>query len=431
VIEGWRNIFLCDLQFLPGLRDSSSTNTTPTTIKNTTTLNNKIVFFMFMRSLCRLSHLSRPIRTYPSNPIPSLPSRSLLSPPPARQFPRRFYSQKQAPHPNSESASKENGPKNESDNQESKKEENPKDDPPDPPPDPNKSPLQVFIDTFKSELSKSRELQETVRALQDESGKIGDSEALRRAKEAYAKAKEQSDKASNLTGKVIKRAASTVGKAASATWDSDVVKSGRKVVSDTASTVARGVTTATEPIRQNEIYKTVSGAVGEAMDDGSFSRYGGYRSREERRRLRAEWEKKQKNRRVEANPDAGENVVLHKDSAWKEQWDKFREENSAYQSLMGFKRRMYDENENMIVSGVRNTTDWIKDTWSGMFAETETAQVVRRFKEMDPNFNMDYFHAELREWIIPEIVDAYVKADVETLSQWFSEAVRMWLLICY
>ena len=45
------------------------------------------------------------------------------------------------------------------------------------------------MDTFKSELAKSRELQETVKALQDESGKIGDSEALRRAKEAYAKAR--------------------------------------------------------------------------------------------------------------------------------------------------------------------------------------------------------------------------------------------------
>jgi hypothetical protein len=58
-----------------------------------------------------------------------------------------------------------------------------------PPPDPNKSPFQVFVDTFKSELAKSQELQETVKALQDESGRIGDSEALRRAKEAYSKAR--------------------------------------------------------------------------------------------------------------------------------------------------------------------------------------------------------------------------------------------------
>jgi Tim44-like domain len=220
------------------------------------------------------------------------------------------------------------------------------------------------------------------------------------------------------------RAASTVGQAASATWDSPVVKTSRKVVSSTASTVAKGVSSATEPIRQHEIYKSVSASVGEAIDDGNASRYGGYRSREERRELRQQWEAKQRSRRVEANPDAGANVVLHKDSTWKEQWDQFKEGNTAYQSLLGFKRQHFDESENPIVSGVRNATDWLADTWSGVFSETEVATVVRRFKEIDPNFNIDLFNTELREWIIPEIVDAYVKGDVETLKLWFSEAVH-------
>ena len=297
-----------------------------------------------------------------------------------------------------------------------------------PPPDPNKSPFQVFVDTFKSELAKSRELQESVKALQDESGRIGDSEALRRAREAYAKAREQSDRASTLTGQAIKKAATTVGHAATATWDSPVVKTSRRVVSSTASTVAKGVSTATEPIRKNETFKAVSGAVGEAIDDGSSSRYGGYHDRAERRRLRAEWEAKQKNRRVEANPDAGQSVVMHKDSAWREQWNQFKEENTAFQSLISFKRTHYDESDNIMIAGVRNATDWIADTWSGMFAENEVAGVVRRFKEMDPTFNIELFHTELREWIVPEIADAYVKSDLETLSQWFSEAVILYII---
>jgi mitochondrial import inner membrane translocase subunit TIM44 len=222
---------------------------------------------------------------------------------------------------------------------------------------------------------------------------------------------------------VIKRAASTVGHAASVTWDSAPVRASRKVVSTTASTVAKGVSSATEPIRQNELYKSVSANIGEAIDDGSASRYGGYRTREERRRLRKQWEEKQKRRRVEANPEAGESVVLHKESEWKERWDRFKEENNALQGLLGFKRTHFDESENPVVSTVRSATDWLADTWSGMFAETEVAGVVRRFKEMDPAFNIDAFNTELREWIIPEIVDAYVKGDVETLQQWFSEAV--------
>jgi mitochondrial import inner membrane translocase subunit TIM44 len=226
-----------------------------------------------------------------------------------------------------------------------------------------------------------------------------------------------------LTGKVIKRAASSVGQAAAATWESPVVKSSRKVVSNTASTVAKTVSTATEPIRQNEIYKSVSGAVGEAIDDGASSRYGGYRDRSERRRLRKQWEEKRKTRRVEENPEAGSNVVLHKETAWQESWNKFKEDNSTLQSILGFKRTHYDESDNIVISGVRSATDWIADTWGGMFAENEVAGVIRRFKEMEPSFNMDSFNQELRDWIIPEIVDAYVKGDVETLSQWFSEAV--------
>ena len=164
--------------------------------------------------------------------------------------------------------------------------------------------------------------------------------------------------------------------------------------------------------------------VSETLDDGSSSRYGGYRTREERRELRKKWEAARKSRIVEANPEAGENVVLHKDSAWREQWNAFKEENPAYQSLLGFKRNYYDESENTLVSGVRSATDWLVDRWGGMFAENEVAGVVRRFTEMDPTFNMEAFNTELREWIIPEVVDAYVKGDVETLKQWFSEAVR-------
>jgi hypothetical protein len=117
----------------------------------------------FIRQRCT------PLRT----PIPRT---SIISP---KSLSRRFYSE-QRENPKAE----ETGEKQEKEDPKKHYKEDTS-----PPPDPNKSPFQVFVDTFRSELSKSRELQETVKALQDESGKIGDSEALRRAKEAYAKAR--------------------------------------------------------------------------------------------------------------------------------------------------------------------------------------------------------------------------------------------------
>lgn len=47
------------------------------------------------------------------------------------------------------------------------------------------SPFKVFMDTIKEQMSKSKE----VKTLQDESGRLSDSEALKRAKELFQKAK--------------------------------------------------------------------------------------------------------------------------------------------------------------------------------------------------------------------------------------------------
>ena len=37
---------------------------------------------------------------------------------------------------------------------------------------------------------------------------------------------------------------------------------------------------------------------------------------------------------------------------------------------------------------------------------------------------MESFERELREYIVPEVVDAYLSADNEALKSWCSEAVR-------
>ena len=44
-------------------------------------------------------------------------------------------------------------------------------------------------------------------------------------------------------------------------------------------------------------------------------------------------------------------------------------------------------------------------------------------KEMDPYFTREAFERELRECIVPEVVDAYLSVDKEALSKWCSKAV--------
>lgn len=78
----------------------------------------------------------------------------------------------------------------------------------------------------------------------------------------------------------------------------------------------------------------------------------------------------------------------------------------------------YNESENPLISTARSITDRV----AGFFAENETARVIKKFREMDPSFQVEPFVREMREWILPEVLDAYVKGDTDTLKLWLSAA---------
>lgn len=79
----------------------------------------------------------------------------------------------------------------------------------------------------------------------------------------------------------------------------------------------------------------------------------------------------------------------------------------------------YRESDNAFVSASRGVTNTLH-RW--FIEENETARVVRWMKTLDPDFQMEAFLRELREYIVPEIIDAYTSADLKVLKEWTSEA---------
>ena len=55
-------------------------------------------------------------------------------------------------------------------------------------------------------------------------------------------------------------------------------------------------------------------------------------------------------------------MVLHKDSAWKETWDKFKDTNPVVQGVFNMKKN-YEESDNVFVAWARVVTDKISDAW--------------------------------------------------------------------
>lgn len=57
-------------------------------------------------------------------------------------------------------------------------------------------------------------------------------------------------------------------------------------------------------------------------------------------------------------------------------------------------------------------------------SETETAKVIRAFKTVQPDFDQHFFLKEVANYIIADLLEAYLSADVNTLKEWGTETVR-------
>ena len=320
------------------------------------------------------------------------------------------------------------------DGRERRKQEKKEEAPP-PPPHGNKSPWQVFTETLQSEFKASKEWNESTKAIASSAHQFTENESVKRARAAYSAA---SGAATSTTTSALKSTGKVIGQSAAWTWDTPVVKGVRTGVNLTG----KGIEKATRPVRETQVYKTAVGGVKDVIDDGSSSRYGGWLEKEERRKQRELRELKEaagaggrgrRPEKVEEDPkyvesslsrlrllictSAGTNVTLHKDAKWKESWRDFKDSNKVMQSIFAL-RSTYNESENPLVSTARSITDKI----AGFFAENETAMVIKKFREMDPTFQVEPFLREMREYILPEVLDAYVKGDTDTLKLWLSAA---------
>ncbi|PWN91153.1 Tim44-domain-containing protein [Acaromyces ingoldii] len=395
-----------------------------------------------------------------------------------------------------------------------------------------KSPFQAFVDTLKEELRKSQEMQDNMKQLQGEAGKVQDSETMRRMREAYEKARIVSSIKENprlqAAADALRKSGGQVGDAVGATLrqmeESELIK-GLGAIS---SRLARQLQDSTAPIRNTEAYKDLSKTLADAFDDGgsalriytdASADAATQRRMKREARLRkigrpmpspdveeilimaADLKAKEKElnkdkveedeaeddpikaaaqagaaageegarraaeedgtkttsdasaspeeaasssapsssssspsgsapppsrpkgyatrvrAQLVANPNAGEALVLRPEPAYKQAWSSFKESNPLMRKL-GELREQYEESENPVVERLRSITDTI----GGWFEENETARVVGVFRMQEPSFTLDSYQRELREYVIPEIIDAYHGAARHLLRQWCSEA---------
>ena len=65
------------------------------------------------------------------------------------------------------------------------------------------------------------------------------------------------------------------------------------------------------------------------------------------------------------------------------------------------------------------------------FDKNKTACILWTMKILDPSFSKEAFNCELWEYIVLEVVDAYLSADNKVLKSWCLEAMCLLLYLLY
>jgi import inner membrane translocase subunit TIM44 len=283
---------------------------------------------------------------------------------------------------------------------------------------------------LRDELRKNRELQENVKQLQGDVEKFQDSDAIKKARAAYERARLTSSIKENpklrAAAEELKKTGIKVGDAVSEALKTMEESEVMRAISRASAAVSSTIEKSTEPIRNTAAYKAFAETVVDALDDSGSVKHAGYEEKEARRlRRQRRLEKAGKNYglgpaalRVQADPEAGSSLVLHKDSPRQEAWNRLKETNPVLKRLIEL-RHAYDESENPVVMSVRSVTETI-GSW---FDENENAQVTRLMHAMDSTSTHESFERQLKEFIVPEVVDACLSADQESLKAWSGEAV--------
>jgi import inner membrane translocase subunit TIM44 len=209
------------------------------------------------------------------------------------------------------------------------------------------------------------------------------------------------------------------------------VKGSFKAVGDGYDAVSSTVGKVAKPVLDTKAAKFVGSGVNsvkkDIVDTTTSHRYIEYQPKEAREKARAEKMDPIKRQIFIANPEAGENIVLHKDEKLKDSWSKFKDNSSIFKGIRDClliipaglldAKKSIDESSSQYLSIVR----WFADSTPRV--ESEEALVVRAFRQVDPKFTIDGFMRDAAEFYIPDVMDAIISGDLKVLKEWCSESV--------
>ncbi|XP_057328737.1 mitochondrial import inner membrane translocase subunit TIM44 [Microplitis mediator] len=280
-----------------------------------------------------------------------------------------------------------------------------------------------FIDNIKQEMQKNKEMKESLKKFREEADKLEQSEALRSARQKFQSVESEATKGSEVLKEkldVLKEKVQGVLDEASKTELGKKAGQLGEEITRSAKGAAESISEKSQAIGKSSAFQTISQTaevVRKELDNNTIHDHVYEPPKQLRKRKQV---LDREDREVEANFEAT-GVELHKDSKFYQSWQNFKDNNPYVNKVLDWKIK-YDESDNPVIRASRLLTDKVTDMMGGLFQKTELSETLTELCKLDPSFDKIKFIRECETDIIPNILEAMIRGDLEILKDWCHEA---------
>lgn len=278
------------------------------------------------------------------------------------------------------------------------------------------------LENIKQEFEKNKEMKENLKKFREEAQKLEESDALKKARKKFENIEAETSKGGQQIIEQIDSFKQKLGKGFEEVQKTEIGRKGKEAAEE-ISKQAKKAAEQIEQLSKSEAFQTVSKTVKTVKDEigeTPLSTAHLYRPPVKLRKRKEFSDEFSNTRPIEPNDEAT-GVELHKDSKWFASWQNFKDNNPYVNKVFEMKTK-FDESDNPVVRASRLVTDKMTELFGGLFSKTELSEVLTEICKVDPNFDRHQFLKECEHEIIPNILEAMLRGDLEILKDWCYEA---------
>ncbi|XP_043261298.1 mitochondrial import inner membrane translocase subunit TIM44 isoform X1 [Colletes gigas] len=280
-----------------------------------------------------------------------------------------------------------------------------------------------FLENIKQEMQKNKEMKESLKKFREEAEKLEQSDALKSARQKFQAVESEASKSSEVLKEKLD---SLKGKVQEVLEEASKTELGKKAgqlgeeITKSAKGAAETITEKSQALGKTSAFQTITQtaeAVREELDHQGM--HGRVYVPPKKLRKRKDVFETADDKCVAPNEEAL-GVELHKDSKFYQSWQNFKDKNPYVNKVLDWKMK-YEESDNPVIRASRLLTEKVTDIMGGLFQKTELSETLTEICKLDPNFDRVQFLRDCETDIIPNILEAMVRGNLEILKDWCHE----------